>query len=144
MDDVDTCKERYKEISDIVKGDESASGLLKDLIRSASDYVTYSVTMHLAMKELRMTDSENAKFIDEEEFREKSHNLDMTKQIYHNTLMTNLNIFNRFLGIYYRSQTPSGGIYTFSPNSINDRDAVADWAGYFVIALQQLQSSKNK
>jgi hypothetical protein len=53
----------------------------------------------------------------------------------HDALISNLNIFNRYLFNNYEN-APKGGLFSLSPDSINNRYAVGDWAGHLTFALK--------
>jgi hypothetical protein len=143
MHEIDNSIKRYKEITDIIQGDDDAVGLLNDIVRSAEKYVSHVINTEVALKMIwaNYNDCENIKVFDRQEYKEKMENFDSTRRIYHNTLMDNINIFNRYLSKKYEKKTPVGGIYSLSPETLKNRDAVGDWALYFLTGLKQLNSS---
>ena len=47
-------------------------------------------------------------------------------------------MFNRYLFNQYSEETPSGGIYSLQPETMKNRIAVGDWAGYLYKGLSSL------
>lgn len=129
---IDIAKERYKQIENIVKEDEVAENLLNRLTNSATRYVSFVSNMGAQIKRLKFF---NIYF----EERETIANLDNERKNYHEGLISNLNVMNRYLFKNYKGKIPPGGIYSLSPVSINNRKAIGDWAGYFVLGLRELR-----
>jgi len=128
--------ERLSEIEGIIGEDSIAGDMLKKLERSATRYVS-----HVANAEAEMINFKNSDdyFKGEGALREELGN---TRKIYHNALISNLHAMNRYLFQNYDGKVPVGGIYSKSPESIKDRNAIGDWAGSFVFGMKELQGSK--
>lgn len=127
---IENAKRRYKQIENLVKKDSVAGSFLRKLVESATRYVSFTANMQADINRLKTSDSY---------FKEKETiaNLDRTRRNYHEGLLSNLNIFNRYLFKNYNGKTPIGGIYSLSPESIRDRNAVGDWAGCLVFGLKK-------
>ena len=137
--EIDDCKRRYKTICDIIGEDKDASDLLRSLAHSASDYVSMVVRTEIAAKMMHYEDCENYHFDNLKDRQKLVQSMDESRRIYHEALISNLNIFNRYLRNNF-SDSPTGGIFTLSPSSINNRYAVSEWAGHFTLALKQLNT----
>ncbi len=128
--------ERFSEIENIVQDDSLAGDMLKKLVRSATRYIGHVANVEA---EIRNFNSSENYFKDEGAYREELGN---TRRIYHNALISNLHVLNRYLFQNYEGDVPTGGIYSKSPDSIKDRNAIGDWAGSLVFGMKELQESK--
>ena len=118
---------RYIQICELIKGDDTAEQLLNNLINSALDYVSIVVKNDLQLKI-------QAPKLENDGYREYIHSLDDARTRKHNALISALHAFNRYILENYEN-TPIGGIYTLSPETIHDRVAVGDWAGNFIYEI---------
>jgi len=127
---INQARERFNKVENLVKEDKVAVGFLDKLVDSAVRYVGVVATMSAQVNATR--DSENC--FDE---RGLIETLDKERKVYHEGLRSNLDIFNRYLFKNFNGEAPKGGIYSLSSDSIKDRSAVKDWAGYFVFGLKE-------
>lgn len=125
---INNAKERRSQIERIIKNDNIAEGLLRRLSLSAVNYVNDCANMEAQLRSLKNSE----RYVDEKEFIGE---LDRTRRNSHEGLISNLNVLNRYLFKNYDGKVPVGGIYSLSPESIKSREAVGDWAGYFVFGL---------
>lgn len=127
VDKVKKAGERYELIHKFLedKKDNDSLDFLDSLVENCKNYVNYVVNME---KQIQFI-----KFRSEEwEMREKIEELDKNRRIFHESLISKLLSFNRYLFKKYDDKIPVGGIFTLDPESIRDRYSVADWAGYLV------------
>jgi hypothetical protein len=126
---------RYEEILKILNSnsDERGLKLIKELLKKIFNYIENVTRFELFIKQKKYKLETECK--DAEEYRETMQNLDNIRRLSHNALIDQLNIVNRYMFKNYRDETPIGGIYSLDPNSMKDRTAVADWAGYLAEAI---------
>ncbi|MEM2956573.1 MAG: DUF3232 domain-containing protein [Candidatus Pacearchaeota archaeon] len=122
-------KGRYNNILNMLNDNNDSTGLelLESLVNSVVKYVSHVSRMEHRIKQWKYT-------MEDKEYMEAITNLDRTRRIYHESLISNLTIMNRYLFKNY-TQTPVGGIYSFDPETVRDRNAIADWAGFLYSAL---------
>jgi hypothetical protein len=118
---------RYIAICELIKNDDKAVTLLNNLINLAIEYISVVVNNDLILKTQALKLNGN-------EYREFVQSLDEKRSRKHNALISALHAFNRYLLENYED-APIGGIYSFPPDSIHDRVAVADWAGNFIYEI---------
>ena len=117
--------ERYELIRKFLNDNKDKMGLelLDDLIKSCLEYTNYVISMERSIKLI--------KFREEEwDQRENIGELDKNRRIRHESLISKLFAFNRYLFTKYDKLIPLGGIFSLSPESIRNRAAVGDWANY--------------
>jgi len=124
--------ERYLIVLDILKKSDtekkdSLFWLLDKLIKACLGYVDAVDKMEHRVNVARFR-------LEGEELRELIQKLDTNRRHAHEALLSTLYAFNRnFLAEC--EDAPVGGIYSYSPESIKDRVAVANWAGELVKEL---------
>ena len=133
---------RYREISDLIDGNENGVLLKNDLVKYTTNYVKYVANMEAKTREIK---NSVARFhMSEDGYKDFMGNMDRARKTYHTSLMDALIIFNRYLFKNYQD-APVGGMYSLDPKTMLNREAVADWAGYLFEALeQQLESGDNR
>ena len=141
---VEDAQKRYKEISDLVEGDETGEKFLNDLVNSVHRYVDNVTNMQAFLKGNSRDSRLQGSSYESEKHLEKIQELDELRKSSHNNLISRLNMFNRYLLNQYPGETPQGGIYTLSPQSIKDRKAVGSWAGYLFKALSTTNKPSNE
>lgn len=135
-------EKRYKEISDLIDGDENGVILKNDLVKYTLNYVKYVTDMEAKTREIR---NSIARFhMSEDGYKDLMGNMDRARRTYHTSLMDALMIFNRYVFKNYQD-APAGGMYSLDPRTMLNREAIADWAGYLFEALEkQLESGDNR
>ncbi len=123
---VENAKKRYKEITNLIKGDDIANSLLKDLANSAANYIEI-VANRTAVIDIQELRNEQQSLI---------NHLNSRKIANHDALISNLVEFNKYLSDHYGNHAPIGGIYTLDPISISNN--VADWAQYFANGVREI------
>lgn len=122
-------KERFTQIEQIVKGEETAEGFLWDVLMSADKYVSRVVNMGAQIQKANITS------LDRGEYQEVVKEMDEARRMSHESLISNLHCCNRYLFNKFGDEIPVGGVYSLPPESIRDRSAIGDWAGYLVEAM---------
>lgn len=141
---VKDAQKRYKEISDLVEGDETAEKFLNNLVRSVHRYVDNVTNMQTYLKGNSRDSRLEGSVYDSEKHLEKIQELDELRKSSHNNMISRLNMFNRYLLNQYPEETPQGGIYTLPQHTIKDRKAVGNWAGYLFKALSTNNKPSNE
>ena len=137
MSNIEDSIKRYENIKEIISDNSTANELLNSLIYSAVNYVTYVAKADPVLKSLRYS-------LSPRRYQERAQSIDQNRRIFHNTIISNLTVFNKYLFKNFKEKNPPvGGIYSLRPDSIKDRAAVGDWAGYITLGLKQLDSNKN-
>ncbi len=134
--EIEKVKKRHKEIANLIKGDDLAETLLNDLIESAADYVGRVSNMEA------ISTIQNFR-LDRGKFKDFVSDFDKKRRFCHESLISNLYSFNRYMFNKYDGKTPIGGIYTLDPFSIRDRNAIGDWAGYFINGIKRLNMEES-
>ena len=125
--------QRLREVRELLVENEDRCGLslLEELIGHASRYIESVVKMDLP-KSLKYR-------LETWEFQEKLQELDQSRRIKHNSLISQLCILNRYLFKNYSAgeEVPYGGVYSLPLHTLSplDRIAVGDWAGYLILGL---------
>lgn len=119
---------RFERIVRLVSDDDIAISLIEKLVESAQRYFTAVTTMEAKLKAARFR-------MEGDEIRELTETLDRNRHLAHNALLDNLRIANRYILKEFGEEVPVGGLYSKSPESIQDRAAVGDWAGELLYAL---------
>lgn len=122
---------RYKQILDLVAGDEKADRLSGDLISAGLRYISKVVEMEhqLAVGKHSLT-GEKLRIVTEE--------LDQARTMAHEALITTLHVFTRYLTKEYGEELKAEGLESgifLKPEAIHDRVAIADWAGRLVYGI---------
>ncbi len=129
-------KKRHKEITNLIKENDLAKTLLIELIESAANYIEHVSNMEAVATIQKFR-------LDCYKFKELVGDIDKKRKFCHESLISNLYSFNRYLFNNYDGKTPIGGIYTLDPLSIKDRNAVGDWAGYFINGIKKLNMEES-
>jgi len=133
-------RQRYDTIISLIDGDSTSLELLKELIDSAKRYVGHlgKIQKQRDDSKKRLMDREDSfslRFTDEN-FSNMMFQLDSTRSIYHETLASNLIIFNRYLCKNYPS-APVGGMCLL-PNEVKElRYVSAEWAKSLVTCIEK-------
>lgn len=120
--------ERYNFVREIAKKDNVVASFLDRLVDCAARYVGVTATMK----------AQNLAFKYSENCREDKgiSELDKSRRIHHEALVSTLNVLNRYLFKNYKGKIPAGGIYSLARDSIKDRHSVGTWAGNLVFGLK--------
>lgn len=125
--------DRYRQIINLLleMNDRRGLKLISELINKANSYIRTVTQIETHIKILELKD------VSSEEYRTSVSNMDRNRKIAHNVLMSQLTIVNRYLFKHEKLQgkIPLGGIYSLEPQSIDNREAVGDWAHYLIRAL---------
>lgn len=123
--------ELFKKMLGLVEREPFACRLMRDVLRSAEQYVATVCQMEA---ELLFADPEGALY------REQVQALDQNRTLAHNALLDAINICNRYLRKLLGEAMPAGGIYP-DPEHIAsaNRRAIGDWAGRLVEQLFQVR-----
>lgn len=118
---------RYLEILEIIKGDDIAENLMDNLLEKAIRYVTVICQNEhkLRIQKFRL---------EPEDYRQLAEEIDQQRKRAHDALISALHSFNRYIIKEYE-ETPIGGIFSFDPDLIRNRVAVADWAMTLILSL---------
>lgn len=135
---VKEAQKRYKEISDIVEGDDRGEKFLNNLLSSVDRYVSNASNLQAYLKSNGRDSRLEGCCYETHKHQERVNELENLRKTSHENLISRLHMFNRYLFNQYPEETPSGGIYTLSRNSIKDRNAIGDWAGYLYKAISTL------
>ena len=128
-------QKRYQEISDIVEGDETGEKFVSGLVRSVNRYVGSVSEMQAFFRSNSSDSRSQGNGYEAEKYQERVKELDNLRRSSHEGLISRLHMVNRYLFNQYPEETPRGGIYSLSPNSITDRKAIGEWAGYLYKAI---------
>jgi hypothetical protein len=135
MDEEDKAFERYNQILEILnkcKSDKKQVyiNLINELIKKCIEYIrNVNQIQHLIdHSQYRLT---------AEAYRDSYSELDLSRRLAHNALIDQLTIVNRnlFKDPELKNKIPIGGIYSLNPDSIKDRNFIAQWAAYLISSL---------
>lgn len=131
----DRAWERYRHILEIIEryaGPEKKTylTLVYGLLSKCVDYVKMVIEFEALERFGRYE-------LDGDIYKKEIASLDTSRRIAHDALISDLHIVNRalFSGKNLRGKIPIGGIYSLDPDTIRNRDLVAQWAGLLVRAL---------
>jgi hypothetical protein len=116
---------RYKQILNLVSGDETADKLLSSLIKSGLRYLDKVVEMEHQLVAIRQQ-------LSGEQLRLATEELDSNRSKAHEALISDLHIFSRYLVKEYGEELKEEGMESgifLKQEAIHDRVAIADWAG---------------
>jgi len=122
--------ERLDEIIRLSADDEVTCSLLEKLLASAETFFCTVIAMETRLKVARLR-------LDVEELRVLHNHLVDNRRRAHEALIADLHIFNRYVLKEFGNGIPTGGIYSKSQESIENPDAIADWAGELLTAIYQ-------
>lgn len=129
----ETTMGRYKKVIEITGHDEVAAKLLEGLIDAGTRYFSKVVEMEHRMASARFR-------LDGEELRELTETLDRSRRLAHESLISSLHVFNRYIVKEYGEELKEagieGGIFP-KPEAIRDRIAIADWAGELLTGIYE-------
>jgi hypothetical protein len=102
---------RYKHILKIISGDEQAEKMIDELIEKCINYITI-----VCQNELSLVIK--ADKLDGKDYQEFVMKLDRTRTSAHNSLISCLHSFNRYIIKKFDKKVPVGGIYSYDPLTI--------------------------
>jgi hypothetical protein len=84
--------------------------------------------------------------LEPEEYRNLLSELDRSRKIKHDALISDLNIINRYLFKKYGKEIPEGGLFFGNVERFYDRETIADWAGkvYEIFVRKEEVNEKEK
>jgi len=123
--------ERYRAVLGVIRDDRTALRLLDELIESADRYFSRVVLMEHRLATGRLQ-------LEGEELKALTEELDSSRTRAHESLISDLHIFNRFLVKHHGDALAGagleGGIFP-RPELIHDRVAIADWVGALLCGI---------
>ena len=126
MDEIKKAGQRYAEIFQLLRktNDKVGLDLLNDLVKSCMDYFSFVQSMERTINLIRFRE-------ESWDQRDRISALDEARSRMHNSLISKLTAFNRYLfTMHDPSSVPIGGIFSLDPAKITERAIVGDWAMY--------------